>query len=161
MRRYTLAVSAIATLVLGIGLACGGGNSDTRDDSGVPAATSVSSGGDAGAVRPDKILKVAMANIAFSPKELNLEPGKIVEFQVTNSDGVPHTFTIPDWDVDLELAPGEIRSVQTRVPENYASTGWKCRIHGSMKGTISLPGGESPATSGEDTKESPIGGYSY
>src|SRR5919106_1546461 len=52
---------------------------------------------------------------------------------VTNEDSTPHTFTLEDESVDLELAGGESGTATIDVTE---STGFFCRIHPNMTGTV-------------------------
>jgi plastocyanin len=54
---------------------------------------------------------------------------------VTNEDSTPHTFTLEDESVDLELAGGESGTATIDVSE---STGLFCRIHPNMTGMVEV-----------------------
>lgn len=76
---------------------------------------------------------VTMEDLAFAPSTIEAAPGQEITF--ANSDSVSHTVTIPDADIDEELAPGERYTVTFDETGEYALD---CTFHGGMDGTITV-----------------------
>ncbi|MEO8476543.1 MAG: cupredoxin domain-containing protein [Actinomycetota bacterium] len=116
-RRWVIAVVAGVAL---LGAACGGEN----DSSTAPTG---------GGVVPTTAA-IGIADLAFEPSTLTVASGSTT-ITVTNSDTVTHTFTLDDGSVDESIDPGQ--SVEVTV-DLTASTGFHCKIHPSMTGTLQV-----------------------
>ncbi len=76
---------------------------------------------------------VTLDNSAFSPDTIDVAPDQELVF--ANNDNVDHTVTIPDADIDEELAPGDRYTVTLDEEGEYALD---CTIHPGMDGTITV-----------------------
>ncbi|MGH2589321.1 MAG: plastocyanin/azurin family copper-binding protein [Actinomycetota bacterium] len=70
---------------------------------------------------------------AFSPSTLEISGP--TEVTITNNDSTTHTFTLDDESVDETVAAGASVTVTLDLSE---STGYFCRPHPSMTGTIEV-----------------------
>jgi plastocyanin len=108
--------------------ACGG------DDDGNGGTTGATNGGPTGETTggggEDEIV---IQGFTFQPSTITVSGP--TDFTVTNEDSTPHTFTLEDESVDLELGGGESGSVTIDVSE---TTGFFCRIHPNMTGTVEV-----------------------
>jgi plastocyanin len=104
--------------------ACGG------DDEGNGGATGATNGGATGGGGENEIV---IQGFTFQPSTITVS-GQ-TDVTVTNEDSTPHTFTLEDESVDLELAGGESGTATIDVSE---STGFFCRIHPNMTGTVEV-----------------------
>jgi plastocyanin len=129
--RYTT-VLGIAAVVMALGLgACGG-------DEPAPAG----GGGDAGTAAPgapadaggDQSVTVTTQNFAFSPSELSVASGGTVT--VDNKDDAPHTFTVTDSDVNVEVDPGD--TADATIDLDAGSYDFVCKLHPDMTGTLTV-----------------------
>ncbi len=112
-----LAVIAIALTIS----ACG----DDDDDGGDAAP----SGGGGSTV------EVTAAGLAFDPTSAEVAAGE-VHFVVTNEDQAPHTFTIDDAGVDIQLDPGS--SGEADADLESGDHEFRCTIHPAMTGTLTV-----------------------
>jgi plastocyanin len=112
------------TLVLA---ACSGDDGGGGTTSGTGGGTGSTTGGGGGTT-------ITAEGFAFSPSTLQVPSGETT-LTITNNDGATHTFTLDDGSVDQEVAAGE--SVQVTV-NLTASTGFHCKIHPSMTGTLEV-----------------------
>jgi plastocyanin len=74
---------------------------------------------------------IVIEGFAFNPSTITVSGP--TEISITNNDGVAHTFTLDDGSVDVEIGGGESTTVTVDVS---ASTGFVCRFHPQMTGTV-------------------------
>jgi plastocyanin len=81
------------------------------------------------------VLAMGAGDFYFKPQEINARPGQPVTLRIVNEGKVPHTFTIKALGVDVELRPGEERTV-TFTPTGEGE--FVCRFHEAqgMKGRV-------------------------
>lgn len=122
--RWTPALLAVVVL-LGVALlGCG----DDDDGAAGDGATTEAAGEDAAA-------SVTIRDLAFEPDELTVQTGDVIE--VSNEDGVQHTFTSDDAGFDTVLEPGGSGTarVATSEPGTYD---FVCSFHPAMQGSITV-----------------------
>jgi plastocyanin len=110
----------------GAGSLYGGGEEETTGPTGPT---------EAGAGAPD--VSVSLNNYLFDPGTVRVSSGDVVEVRNGNTK-TPHTFTVVQEDVDLELGPLETESVTIDLsPGTYELI---CRFHESlgMTGTLKV-----------------------
>jgi plastocyanin len=100
--------------------ACGG------DDGG-------NGGDDGGATGGGGGTAITIEGFAFSPSTLQVSGETTLT--ITNEDSASHTFTLDDGSVDQELGEGESVEVTVNVS---ATTGFHCRFHPQMTGTLEV-----------------------
>lgn len=132
MRRALIAGLFATVLVLA---ACGG--DDGGGDGGPTGPTGATTGAtgatdDGGGITVTTTLTIE--GFAFDPPTVVVS-GFPTEIAVTNNDETSHTFTLDDESVDLELGAGESGTVTVDVTED---TGFFCRIHPEMTGTLQV-----------------------
>jgi len=95
---------------------------------------------------------------AWSTKELEAAPGQVI--QVTNAGFLEHNFHVDEWDVAVDLPPGE--PVDVTVPEDAVvgdSFVYYCSVpghrEGGMEGTLTIVEAGAAAPAGESTEASP------
>jgi plastocyanin len=117
-------------------VACGGddnggttGPTATTGPTGATGATATGGGGGGGG----GATKVTIQDFAFHPSTITVSGP--TEVTVTNNDTTAHTFTLDDGSADLALGAGESGTVTVDVSE---TTGFHCRIHPTMTGTIEV-----------------------
>jgi len=128
MRKALAAVACLLALA-----ACG---DDDADDTTAPADDAPAAEAEGGA---GDVLPVTAADFRFDPDALEAPAGTAVTIELTNDDGVAHTFTIADLDVDIAANPGQSASAEVTVDE-AGEHEWVCRIHPSMSGTLTVTG---------------------
>lgn len=96
--------------------------------------------------RTSQTATVFIRDMAFQPPPAELRTGDTLVF--TNADSFRHTATAAA-EFDLDLKPGESRSVVLKHPGLYEVT---CRYHPTM--TIRLPVKPAPATAAKAHKRS-------
>jgi putative cell wall-binding protein len=89
---------------------------------------------------------VNMANFAFQPDPVQVEPGDTVTW--TNKDAEPHTATADDGSFSVLVNPGETKSVTFASAGSFA---YYCKFHGGpggqgMSGTVRVGTAAAPAT---------------
>ncbi|MCI0636972.1 MAG: cupredoxin domain-containing protein [Actinobacteria bacterium] len=104
--------------------ACGGDDDGGGEETG--GTTGTETGDGAGAA-------ITIADFTFDPNTITVSGP--TEVTITNNDDVAHTFTLDDDSVDQEIAGGESATVTVDVS---ASTGWVCRFHPTMTGTVEV-----------------------
>jgi plastocyanin len=76
---------------------------------------------------------ITIEGFAFNPSTITVSGP--TDVTITNKDGSSHTFTTDDGSIDQEIAAGESATVTIDVA---ASTGFHCRFHPQMTGTIEV-----------------------
>ncbi|HXG43030.1 MAG TPA: cupredoxin domain-containing protein [Dehalococcoidia bacterium] len=73
----------------------------------------------------------------FEPKELRAQAGQTLTLRIENEGRSAHTFTVESLGVDVELAPGEERTVTLTPTDTVA---FVCRFHQAqgMTGQITV-----------------------
>lgn len=107
------------------------------------AATGLASCGDddddTGTIEPaddgSGAVEVTAEGGAFSPTSAEAAAGT-VRFVVTNADGVPHTFTMDDADIDVALDGGATEEAEADLDAGEYE--WHCTIHPNMTGTLTV-----------------------
>jgi plastocyanin len=111
---------------LSLVLAACGGDDDGGDETGGGGETAETGGGGGGT-------SITIAGFAFDPNTISVSGP--TEVTITNEDPAAHTFTLDDGSVDQEIAAGESATVTVDVSE---STGFVCRFHPQMTGTVEV-----------------------
>jgi plastocyanin len=108
--------------------ACGGDDDDGGEETGGGGGgeTAETGGGGGGT-------SITIADFAFDPNTISVSGP--TEVTITNDDTAAHTFTLDDGSVDQEIAAGESATVTVDVTE---STGFICRFHPQMTGTVEV-----------------------
>lgn len=117
MRRF---LGGVIVVMLGFGLAACG---DDDDDS--PAVESEGGGGDG--------VAVTTSGLAFDPTEISVTAGEVT-FDITNEDDAPHTFTVDDASLKIEVDSGG--SASGSATFEAGEYDFRCEIHPAMTGTI-------------------------
>jgi plastocyanin len=127
-QRLSLTVLGAVFALMVTASACGGdeggGATGTTSGTGATGAT-VGTGGDA--------IDLTIADLAFDPATLSLSGP--TDVTITNQDATTHTFTTDDGGTDVEIEGGQSMTVTVDVS---ATTGFACRIHPSMTGTLEV-----------------------
>jgi plastocyanin len=119
--RTILVVLTASALMLG---ACGGDDDEGGESNGGGGSEGGGSGG---------AIELVASGTAFEPTSLS-GPAGDMEVSFTNEDGVTHTFTIDDLDVDLQVDGGNSDSVSfTAEAGTYE---YRCTIHSQMTGEL-------------------------
>jgi plastocyanin len=105
--------------------ACGGDDDEGGEQTGGTTGTETGDGAGAAAI--------TIADFTFDPNTITVSGP--TEVTITNNDDAAHTFTLDDGSVDQEIAGGESATVTVDVS---ASTGWVCRFHPTMTGTVEV-----------------------
>jgi plastocyanin len=100
-----------------------GDGGTTGDTGGGTTATTGTGGGSA----------ITIEGFAFDPSTLQVSGETTIT--LTNNDSAAHTFTLDDDSVDEEIPAGE--SVDVTVNPS-GTTGFHCRFHSSMTGTLEV-----------------------
>jgi len=126
MRRLVVTLSLVALLAVG----CGGGSSS-------PPVSLAGSTNNHGTKSAKDDMTVVADNFSFSPTFITASPGQKFTVQLKNDSNARHTFTSPTMAVDLELAPGNSRTVTLTAPTT-GSVEFHCRFHQSqgMQGAV-------------------------
>jgi len=98
----------------------------SSDDGGDGGGTTTGSTGGGGGDT------ITIEGFAFNPSTINVSGA--TEYTITNKDSASHTFTTDDGSIDQEVGSGETVTVTIDVSAN---TGFHCRFHPQMTGTIS------------------------
>lgn len=137
-----LRVGAAVFAALLLAGACGGGSDDGDSPDAAPdspaaeetASEEAASSGECGGSGGEG-LKLEASNFQFEPSDLGAPAGEQVTVAFTNSDDVPHTFTISDLACDTgSVAGGDTAELSLTMPD--AETEFVCLIHPDMKGTL-------------------------
>ncbi|HLB61992.1 MAG TPA: cupredoxin domain-containing protein [Actinomycetota bacterium] len=133
MRRL-LKTGGVATAAVAIALAAAACTQDEPAVDGAPPATET--GGVAtetdGGMATEADLETK--NFAFSPTDLTVASGDTIT--VANSDGVAHTFTVADSDIDVTNESGQ--SQEVTIDLEAGTYDFMCRFHSAMTGTLTV-----------------------
>jgi plastocyanin len=135
MRKRLAAVLLLLPLLVA---ACGGDDDDDGVASGGDDSTDESTGSDAGEADEGggETLAVTASGFRFDPDALEAGAGEAYTVDFTNEDDTDHTFTIDDLDVDIAAGGGE--SASGELTADAGEYEFHCRIHSSMKGTLTV-----------------------
>ncbi len=82
---------------------------------------------------PAETNSVTISNFAFNPNNIAINAGTPITF--TNNDGANHTVTADNGKFDQAVSAGQTATITITEPGTYS---YHCRIHPSMKGTITI-----------------------
>lgn len=131
--RWTRSVLSVVAVLALVGAACGG------DDEPEDAATTQQTDGEETTTEPTDDggtgVVVTANNFSFTPAEVTVASGDTIT--ATNGNPLtPHTFTVDDTDIDVNLSGGTSEDVTVDLdPGEY---GFRCEIHGQMTGTLTV-----------------------
>ncbi|MGH2545479.1 MAG: cupredoxin domain-containing protein [Actinomycetota bacterium] len=94
-------------------------------------------------------IEVEVNDFYFAPTVLEGEAGQDLSVSLLNDGAAPHTFTIDDQDVDVQLGAGESGQAEVTFPDSGALV-FYCRFHvsGGMLGGLSVGGDLAAAAAG-------------
>lgn len=72
-------------------------------------------------------VRISAMQWAFVPSAVTLQKGTPVELELTSSD-VHHRFYLPDFDIDVDLVPGQSTSVQL-TPTSAGTFPFRCEYY--------------------------------
>jgi plastocyanin len=122
----------IAVLAL-VGAACGG--DDEPEDGATTQQTEVEETTTEPADDGGMGVVVNANNFSFNPAEVTVASGDTITARNVNPL-TPHTFTVEDTDIDVNLSGGTQEDVTIDLdPGEY---GFVCTIHGQMTGTLTV-----------------------
>ncbi len=122
--RWARLIVGVVAIVLVLTACSSDDNGGGSTGGGTTTGASGSSGGGTG---------ITISGFAFHPSSLTVSGEATLT--VTNEDDVTHTFTLDDGSVDEEIAAGASVDVTVNIS---ASTGFHCKIHPSMTGTLEV-----------------------
>jgi plastocyanin len=127
--RVLAGASAIALVLAGCGGDDDGGDGGTTGaTTGATAATGATDETGSGGAK-----EIFIQGFRFAPGTLEISGP--TEVTIINDDMAPHTFTLDDESIDEELEGGATIMVTLDLSE---STGYFCRLHPNMTGTIEV-----------------------
>jgi plastocyanin len=137
------AVALLGTMLAA--LACGSDDEESPGDGAEDGAT------------PQEV-EVAARDFAFAPTNLTGAVGEPIEITLTNTGETLHTFTIDEYNVDVEVPAGEKATFDV-LPSEPGEFNYYCRFHQAqgMFGAISTTGegvgdeaGDEPTSAPDD-----------
>jgi len=148
--QHVQAATATLTIILAA-LACGG-----DDEAGVDSSKTDSS---------PQIVEVTAKDFSFVPPKLRGTVGAPIEITLKNTGRASHTFTIDEFNVDTEVAPGEETTLAV-LPAEPGEFNYYCRFHEGrgMRGAITTTGEDVSDGGAAAPSDSPLGdtdGYEY
>jgi plastocyanin len=106
----------------------GGGGGETGGETGSTGGETGTGPGSTGGGNA-----IVIAGFAFDPSTITVSGP--TEVTITNNDSATHTFTLDDGSIDEEIGSGESTTVTIDVS---ASTGFVCRFHPQMTGSVEV-----------------------
>ena len=97
------------------------------------ATTGATTGPTAGATTGGGGNAIVIEGFAFNPSTITVSGP--TEVTITNNDTAGHTFTLDDGSLDAEVEGGQTTTVTVDVS---ATTGFHCRFHPQMTGTVEV-----------------------
>ena len=129
MRRL---LGGLAIVALGLGFtACGSNDNGGAVSSGSSTSTTAASSGS----KHENTVSVTASGFAFTPTAATAKAGDVY-FEIKNKDTTTHTFTIDGTDVDIRMDGGTGGEKETNL--KAGSYEWHCKIHSTMKGTLTV-----------------------
>ena len=127
MRRILPALTILALVTAG----CGGGSTKKP-----PVALSGRTNNHGTKAAKDD-LEVELDDFYFAPTFITAKSGQKFSVSLKNEGDTRHTFSSPTLGIDIELAPGDSRTVSVDAPEG-GFTEFHCRFHQSqgMQGAV-------------------------
>jgi plastocyanin len=154
MRTRLAGLAAAAALVALA--ACGGddgSSSSGSDDGGAPVALSgnVNDEGTEDATGSSE-LELEADDFYFGPTYVKASPGSTLSVTIENEGDDPHTFTIDDQDIDVELESGATADAEVTVPDDGV-VNFYCRFHRGqgMQGAVFTEAGAGGGNGGGDS----------
>jgi plastocyanin len=92
--------------------------------------------GDGAAAGGGDVALTATGN-AWSPATISLTAGSAASVTVENADGVLHSFTFEDAQVDQDVEAGQTATIDITAPAAGEYT-FVCKYHSSMTGTVTV-----------------------
>ena len=130
-KRAALLLSFVAL----IGVGCG---SDADNDAGGQAQS----------------VAVEAFDFYFEDEALIVEPGASVTVDFANNGENLHSFTVDDFDFEIEADGGESVSSTFTAPDAPGAYDFYCKYHpDEMQGTISIGGANDPVNNPDDVDE--------
>jgi plastocyanin len=132
-----------ATLVALVAAACGGDDGGDGEATGATAPTGSTAptgatGGDCVDLTGEgDVFSITIADLTFEPDCFTASASQGISIE--NLDGVAHTFTIDDTQIDVEVPPGEIFNGEPIAGAVEPGTyGFRCRFHSTMTGEVTV-----------------------
>ncbi len=122
-----VALVALFAIVL---TACSSGSSGGGGGGSPTSTGGISPSGGSGAP------SLTLQGLAFHPDTLTASAGEQVTITITNEDSVTHSFTLDDGSVTKDVPSGQAVDVTLTWPDS--STGFHCRFHSTMTGTLKV-----------------------
>jgi plastocyanin len=135
MRRSVLALS-----VLALAAACGGDEASTNGATAPTGTTGGTGTGPTGGAAADCVDQTSAEVFTVELADFEIVPACLVvtgdqSSEVTNTGNAPHTFTVLDTGIDVEIAPGETSRLEATGLEADTYT-LQCQIHPSMEAEL-------------------------
>lgn len=97
--------------------------------------------GTAGAQPAEKVVHVTAKKFEFVPGEITLKKGEPVTLEIKSED-VKHGFSLPDFNIRVEVKPGQV-SVVRFTPDKVGQFTFACTVfcgsgHEDMAGTLTV-----------------------
>jgi plastocyanin len=90
-------------------------------------------------------VEVTATDFSFDPTTILLDVGTTAEVSFTNDGTVLHSFTVPDFEFEVEAEAGDGQTVTFAVTDEPGSYEFFCKYHpNEMMGTISIGGVNAP-----------------
>lgn len=94
---------------------------------------------------------ITITDAGFSPRNITIAPqkSKMMNFTVRNAGTTTHSFTIPDLNIDVEMAPGDIQHVPVQLRPGVFSilSTAPGDIEAGLTATLTIPAPVDPAGS--------------
>jgi plastocyanin len=82
-------------------------------------------------------LEVEAGDNVFSPKRLEVEPGKLTTVEIMNKGRIPHDFTIEELSLTTGvLQPGDVATATFEAPATDLE--YVCTLHRGMEGKLEV-----------------------
>ncbi|MEA2435122.1 MAG: hypothetical protein QOG54_2579 [Actinomycetota bacterium] len=116
------------------------------------ALLSVACGNDTNeAAAQTQTLDVTAFDFHFENETLLIEPGASVTINFTNNGENLHSFTVDDFNLEIEANSGESVSSTFTAPTTPGAYDFYCKYHpDDMQGTISIGGASDPINNPDD-----------
>lgn len=100
---------------------------------------------------------VAASDFSFDPTTILLDTGTTAEIVFSNTGSVLHSFTVPDFEVEVEAEGGENQTLTFAVAEDPGSYEFFCKYHpNEMTGSISVGGVNAPGDVVDDDADEDV-----